>query len=113
MLELYEQLTATKVYLARKTLTNHPNDILCRLCRKTAKSIPHMLASCSALAQNKYLACHNAALIVLFWEILRELQISDTVPPWYSPVVPKPIYESPEAQAFWDISVFAVSEQVK
>ena len=108
MLELYEQLTPTKVYYARKTQTNHPNDILCRLCVKTAESIPQVLASCSGLAQNKYLARHNAALKVLFWEMLRELQLSDTVPPWYSPAVPKPIYESPEAQA-----VFAVSEQVK
>ena len=113
MLELYEQLTPTKVYYARKTQTNHPNDTLCRLCGKTAESIPHVLASCSALAQNKYLARHNAALKVLFWEMLRELQLSDTVPPWYSPAVPKPIYESPEAQAYWDIPVFAVSEHVK
>ena len=50
---------------------------------------------------------------VLFWEILGELQLSDTMPPWYSPAVPKPIYESPKAQAYWDIPVFAVSEQVK
>ena len=56
---------------------------------------------------------HNAALKVLFWEMQRELQLSDTVPPWYSPAVPKPIYESPKAQAYWDIPVFAVSEQVK
>ena len=40
------------------------------------------MASCSALAQNNYLARHNAALKVLFWEMLRELQLSDTVPPW-------------------------------
>ena len=72
-----------------------------------------MLASCSALARNKYLARHNAALKVLFWEMLTELQLSDTVPPWYSPAVPKPIYESPKAQAYWDVPVLAVSEQVK
>ena len=72
-----------------------------------------MLASCSALAQSKYLALHNAALKVLFWEMLRDLQLSDTVPPWYSPAVPKPIYESPKVKAYWDIPVFAVSEQVK
>ena len=113
MLELYEQLTPTKVYYARKTQTNRPYDTLCRLCGKTAESIPHVLASCSALAQNKYLARHNAALQVLFWEMLRELQLSDTVPPWYSLAVPKPIYESPKAQAYWDIPVFAVSEQGK
>jgi len=35
------------------------------------------------------------------------------VQPWYSLVVPKPKYESPEAQTYWDIPVFAVSEQVR
>ena len=45
--------------------------------------------------------------------MLRELQLYDTVPPWYSPVVPKPKYESPECQAYWDIPVFAVSELVR
>ena len=45
--------------------------------------------------------------------MLGELQLSDTVAPWYSPAVPKHIYESPEAQAYWDIPVFAVSEHVK
>ena len=74
LLELYVQLTPTKVYHARKTHTNQPNDTLCRLCGKTAESIPHVMVSCSALAQNKYLAGHNAALKLLFWEILRELQ---------------------------------------
>ena len=108
MLELYEQLTPTKVCYASKT--NNPNDTLCRLCGKTVESIAHVLASC---LQNKYLARHNAALKVLFWEMLRELQLSDTVPPWYSPAVPKPIYESPEAQAYCDIPVFAVGEPVK
>ena len=56
---------------------------------------------------------HNVALKVLFWEMLRELQLSDTVPPSFSPVVPKPTYESPETQAYWDIPVFAVIEQVR
>ena len=69
-LELYEQLTLTKVYRACKTHTNHPND-LCRLCGKTAESIPHVLASCSALSQNKYLARHNAALSTVLGDASR------------------------------------------
>ena len=35
------------------------------------------------------------------------------MPPWYSSVIPKPIYESPEAQAYWDNPFLAVSEQVR
>ena len=44
----------------------------------------------------------------MFWEMLNELQLYDTVPPWYSPA-----YKSPEAQEYWNIPVFAVSEQIK
>ena len=45
--------------------------------------------------------------------MLKELQLSDTVPPWYSPVVPKPNYGSAEAQAYWYITVIALSEEVR
>ena len=104
----------TKVYHARKTHTNQSNDTLCRLYGKTAESIPHVLASCSALAQNKYLARHNSALKVLFWEMLESfsslIQCHHGI---HSSVFAKPIYESPEAQACWDIPFFAVSEQMK
>ena len=58
MLEFYEQLTPTKVYHACKIQTNHPDDTLNRLCGKTAKSIPPMLASsltsCVIMRPSKY-----------------------------------------------------------
>ena len=67
----------------------------------------HVIAGCSALAQSKYLEGHNAALKVLYFELLRDLKLVDEVPPWYSKVQPKPLYESQDVQAFWDIPVFA------
>ena len=39
-----------------------------------------------------------------------ELQPSDIVPPRYSSIVLKPMYESPEAQAYWDSPAFAASK---
>ena len=43
-----------------------------------------------------------------------ELRFIDSVPPWYSPAVPKPIYKSPpEALAFWDVPVYAEHTIVK
>ena len=56
---------------------------------------------------------HNVALKVLFWEMLIGLQLSDTVRPLYSPVVPKPNYETPEAQAYWDISARFIGHEKK
>ena len=76
------------------------------------KSHAHVLSGCSALAQNRYLRRHNAALQVLFYEKLRDLGLSDSVPPWFSCVEPKPLYESPEVKAYWDVLVFAEHEHM-
>ena len=112
-MELYEQMLPTRVYTTNKTRTNPSEDTLCRLCGEAVESLEHVLAGCLALAQSKYLARHNAALKVLFFEMLRDLQLCEGVPPWYSPVAPKPLYESPDAQAFWDIPMFAEHNHVR
>ena len=31
----------------------------------------------------------------------------ESVTPWYSPVKPKPVHESDEGKAFWDVVVYA------
>ena len=112
VLELYEQLTPTRVYTKIKTGTSQ-GEITCRLCGDTAETLAHVLAGCPALAQSKYLERHNAALKVLFFEVCKDLQLVDSVPPWYSLVAPKPVYESPEAQAYWDVPVYAEQSYVK
>ena len=113
MFELYEQLLPTKLYNSQKTRLIPVNDVQCRLCNKVPESVAHVLSGCSALAQNKYLARHNAALKILFFEILQDLGLLEEAPPWYSPVEPKPTYESRDAQAFWDIPVYAVQTEVR
>ena len=89
------------------------NDAQCRLCNKVPQGVAHVLSGCSALAQNKYLVRHNAALKILFFEILRDRGLLEEVPPWYSPVEPKPAYESRDAQAFWDIPIYSVLTEVR
>ena len=37
----------------------------------------------------------------------------DSVPPWYSQVQSKSLYESEDVQAFWDIPVFAEYNEVR
>ena len=86
--------------------------VTCRLCDRAPESVHHVLAGCTALAQNKYLTRHNAALKTLFFEIVHDLGFIESVSPWYSPVKPKPVYEADSAQAFWDVPVFAVHEEV-
>ena len=88
MYELYEQMLPTKLYTSKKTKTTLSDDLLCRLCGRCPESVAHVLAGCSALAQSKYLERHNAALKVLYFELLRDLKLINEVPPWYSPVQP-------------------------
>ena len=112
MFELYEQLLPTRLYASQKMGTDLTGVVTCRLCDKVPESVPHVLAGCTALAQNKYLTRHNAALKTIFFEIVYDLGLIASVPPWYSPVKPKPVYESDSAEAFWDVPVFAVHEEV-
>ena len=111
--ELYQQLLPTKLYHHKKTGINTSPDVLCRMCGKCPESVPHILSGCSTLAQTKYLARHNSALKILFFEMLRDQNLISEVPPWYSPVQPKPMYENERAKAFWDVSVYAESVMVK
>jgi len=80
---------------------------MCRLCGKALESVAHILSGCSALVQNKYLSRHDSALKVLFYEMLHDLGLIDEIPLWYSPVKPKPVYESDDVQAYWDVPTFA------
>ena len=65
------------------------------------------------LSQTKYLARHNSALKILFFEILSDQNLVSKVPQWYPPVQPKPMYENERPKAFWDVPVYAESVMVK
>ena len=88
-----------KVYTVHKTGAEQ-GDVTCRLCGKSPEVLVQVVVGWSALAQSKYLERHNAALKVLFFEITRDVRLIDSVPPWYSCAVPKPVYESSEVLAF-------------
>ena len=62
------------------------------------------LAGCSAVALKKY---QESLESVIFFELLRDLKLIDSVPPWYSPVQPKSLFENEDVQAYWDIPMFA------
>ena len=100
------------MYTTQKTKTTH-GDVSCRLCGEEAETLPHILSGCSTLAHSKYLDRHIAALKILFFERCKDLKLVESVPPWYSPVKPKPVYESDEAKAFWDVAVYAVHTYVR
>ena len=110
--ELYQQLLPTRIFYSRKTGTNTTGDERCRLCGKGPESVQHILAGCSALAQTKYLERHNSALKILFFEVLRSLDLIDTEELWHSRINPKPMYENERATAYWDAPLHADSNLV-
>ena len=110
--EIYEQLLPTKLYFSKKTHTSCTGDVKCRLCGHAQQSVPHILAGCTALAQNKNLFRHKMALKVLFYEILSDQDLLEEVPPWYSPAMPKPVYKSEQVEAWWDVPVYADHQEV-
>lgn len=66
-----------------------------------------------ALAQNKYLARHNNALKVLCFELLRELQLVESVTAWYTQIKPKPEYVSEDVQALRDIPTYGENHELQ
>ena len=77
--------------MSSKTHTDTTGEVMCRLFNKAPESVAYVLAGCTALAQNKYVNRHNAALKILFFEVLQDLGLVDSVPPWYSHLKPKPV----------------------
>ena len=73
----------------------------------------HILSACPVLAQTKYLGRHDAILKVLIFEIIFDLGLIDTVPPWYSPIKPQSFYETAEVQAYWDVPVYGEYQELR
>lgn len=59
------------------------------MCGKVPESIAYVLGEGSSLTQTKKMDRHNAALKVQFFEMLRDLKVVYSFPPWYSRVDPK------------------------
>ena len=77
------------------------------------ESVPHVLSGCSVLAQSKYKTRHDAALKVLFFDLLCDMGLIESAPSWCSPETPKPEYKNDRASAFWDVPVYAEKTEVR
>ena len=102
----------TLLYASQKTHTSSEGQAWCRLCSKAPESVAHIFSDSGALAESKYFSRHDSSLKVLFYKMLHDLGLVDDVPPWHSPAKPKPLYESDDVQAYWDVAVLAEHEEV-
>ena len=93
-------VTYQGLYYNRKT-KSQVTDEKCRLCGDSLENVQHILTGCSALAQTKYLQTHNNAFKILFFEVLRSLDLITKVEPsWFSQDTLKALYENEHATAF-------------
>ena len=71
--EVYQQLLPTKLHHHNETGTNPSSDVL--YVAVALKASPISLQGGSTLAKTKYIARHNAALKILFFELLKDLDL--------------------------------------
>ncbi|XP_068712320.1 uncharacterized protein [Montipora foliosa] len=61
----------------------------------------------------KYMTRHNEALKVIFYELLKDLDLVTSIPPWYSQNTLKPLYENEKGKALWDVPLYAEYAEVR
>ena len=57
-------------------------------------------------------ARRNGALMILFFKLVRDLELIENTPPSYSKTTPKPEYHNQRASAFLDVPLFADDTEV-
>ena len=50
---------------------------------------------------------------MLYFELLRGLQLVESPPVWYSPIKPQPEYVSEDVQALWDIPTYGENHELQ
>ncbi|XP_067030627.1 uncharacterized protein [Acropora muricata] len=63
-----------------------------------AKTQAHVLAGCGK---------------VILYELLKDLDLVTSIPPWYSQNTPKPLYENEKGKALWDVPLYAEYAEVR
>jgi len=106
---IVQQLITTKVYNAKKVQSGG-EDLLCSFCHVKKETVPHIMCSCSAIAQTLYTARHDRMLRPVYYAILKTLGITnneedeeDETIPWYRELQPKCCVETKEVKVLWNI----------
>ena len=100
-----QQLLPTKIYKAKK-LNETQHDLKCRLCGINNEIVPHLMCSCSEIAQSLYKSRHDKMLCPVYHRVLHKYSFESKVSkPWYQQEIPKPAKENKRAKVFWDIPI--------
>ena len=99
---IYCQVVKTRTYELIRYGDNNLSTI-CRMCKKNVESVRHILSSCEKFLPTDYKNRHDDAFKCIFFQLLHNYGFIDNIPPWYSKVKVKPIYENENVSIFWDI----------
>ena len=58
--------------LGKAKIEKSQGDSLCRVCRKVAESIDHIVSGCSKLAQTEYRRSHDDLGKIVHWKLARK-----------------------------------------
>ena len=67
---------------------------------QTTESISHILPGCGLFAPSKYLSWYNNAVKILFFEVIRLLDVFSSMRPSYLKAKPKPMYKNERVVAY-------------
>ena len=103
---IVQQLITTKFYNEKKVQSGG-EDLLCSFCHVKKETVPHIMCSCSAIAQRLYTVRHDRMLRPVYYAILKTLGITnneehETIP-WYRELQPKCCVETIELKVLWNI----------
>ena len=101
-----QQLLPTKIYKANK-LKETQHDLKGHLCGINNETVPHLMSSCSEIAQSLYKSRHDKMLRPVYHHVLHKYSFeSEVSKPWYQQEMPKPAKENKRVKVFWDIPIY-------
>ena len=99
-------MLTTKVY-RRKKLREGERGVICRLCHQKEETVPHLLCSCSAIAQSLYKARRDRMLRPVYHQMLSlyGFVTDQDSTPWYKQSLPNNSVDNEKAKILWDIPI--------
>ena len=95
-----------KIYKANQ-LKETQHDLKCRLCGINNETVPHLMYSCSEIAQSLHKSRHDKMLRPVYHHVLHKYSFeSEVSKPWYQQEMLKPAKENKRAKVFWDIPIY-------
>ena len=101
-----QQLLPTKIYKANK-LKETQHDLKFHLCGINSETVPHLMCSCSEIAQSLYKSRHDKMLCPVYHHVLHKYSFeSEVTKPCYQQKMSKPVKVNKRVKVFWDIPIY-------